>query len=123
MGGFKQLTFQFVGWLSLALGFIGIIIPVLPTTPFLLVAVWAFSKSSPELAEKIRQHPRVGQYIRDWQDHGVIPVRAKILACAMMALSGLYLLKWSPAPLWAGGLASIVMLVIAAYVVSRPSTP
>ncbi len=123
MGGIKQLVYQVLGWVCLALGFIGIIIPLLPTTPFLLVAVWAFSSSSPELAEKIRQHPRVGKYIRDWQDHGVIPVRAKMLACAMMGCASFYLLQWSPAPFWFGGLASVVMLVVAAYVLSRPSMP
>ncbi len=110
-----------VGWLSVALGIIGVIVPVLPTTPFLIVAVWAFSRSSPVFAERIRNHPVVGPYIRDWQDFGVIPVRAKLLACLMMALASLYLFLWSPAPLWVAITASTIMATVAAYVVSRPS--
>ena len=56
------------GWLCVGLGALGVVMPLFPTTPFLLVAVWAFSRSSPELAEKIRNHPVVGPFIRDWQD-------------------------------------------------------
>ena len=55
------------------IGAMGIVMPLFPTTPFLLVAVWAFSRSSPEMAEKIRNHPIAGAYIRDWEDDGVIP--------------------------------------------------
>lgn len=110
-----------VGWISVVLGAIGVIFPILPTTPFLIVAVWAFSRSSPVFAERIRGHALVGPYIRDWQDHGVIPVKAKVLACLMMGTASLYLLTWSPAPLWVGVAASLTMALIAAYVLTRPS--
>ena len=73
----------------------GIILPILPTTPMLLVAVWAFSKSSPELAEKIRSHRVFGPPVRDWQDHGVISLKAKSLAIAVMALMGGWLWVFS----------------------------
>ena len=111
-----------IGWMSVALGVVGVIIPILPTTPFLIVAVWAFSRSSPVFAERIRNHPVVGPYIRDWQDFGVIPVRAKLLACLMMAVAGTYLVVWSPAPLWAAFTVCGVMVLVAGYVVTRPSS-
>ena len=67
----------------------GIILPILPTTPLLLVAVWAFGKSSPELAEKIRNHRVFGPPVRDWQDHGVISLKAKVAGhLRIMALHG-----------------------------------
>lgn len=110
-----------VGWVSVVLGAIGVIIPILPTTPFLIVAVWAFSRSSPVFAERIRSHPVVGPYIRDWQDSGVIPLQAKILACLMMGGASLYLLRWSGAPPWVGIGASVAMALVAVYVVTRPS--
>lgn len=110
-----------VGWVSVVLGAIGVIIPILPTTPFLIVAVWAFSRSSPVFAERIRSHPVVGPYIRDWQDFGVIPLQAKILACLMMGGASLYLLRWSGAPSWVGIGASVAMALVAVYVVTRPS--
>jgi uncharacterized protein len=112
-----------LGWLSVGLAIIGIILPVLPTAPFLILAVWAFSRSSPALAEKIRSHKTFGPLVRQWQDHGVIPLKAKIAAVVMMSAAGLFLLKFSPAPLWAGIAACVAMALVAVYVVSRPSLP
>lgn len=118
-----RLFYLMVGWLSVGLGVIGIILPVLPTTPFLLVAVWAFSKSSPELAARLRNDPRVGHYIRDWQDHGVIPVAGKVMATVMMSVMGIYLAGFSVLPGWAALGACAVMIGVGAYVLSRPSKP
>ena len=112
-----------LGWLCVALGIVGIILPFLPTTPFLLVAVWAFSRSSPELAEKLRNHKLVGPYIRDWQDHGAIPVRAKLLAIVMMLLAAVYLLAFAAIPLIAALVACGVFVGVAVFIGSRPSQP
>jgi uncharacterized membrane protein YbaN (DUF454 family) len=119
--GLAKPLYLAVGWVSVVLGAIGVIIPILPTTPFLIVAVWAFSRSSPVFAERIRNHSVVGPYIRDWQDHGIIPVKAKMLACLMMGTASLYLNTWSQAPKWVGIGASVIMGGIAVYVVTRPS--
>ncbi len=109
------------GWLCVGLGLIGVILPLFPTTPFLLVAVWAFSNSSPELAEKIRNHPIVGHFIRDWQDEGVVPVQAKVLAVGMMTAGVAYMHFGAHAPVWAVILAASVMLAVSGYIISRPS--
>jgi hypothetical protein len=111
------------GWICVALGAVGIIMPLFPTTPFLLVAVWAFSKSSPELAERIRNHRIAGRYVREWQDEGVIPVGAKVIAVAMMAAMLAYLQFWSDAPAWVVVAAAIAMAGIAGFILSRPSRP
>ncbi len=111
------------GWVCVGLGGLGIIMPVLPTTPFLLVAVWAFSHSSPELAAKIRNHPTFGPFIRNWQDHGVIPAYAKILALLMMTGASIYLIAYSPAPGWVAWLSTAAMAFVGIYVVTRPSRP
>ena len=79
------------GWLCVGLGVVGIIMPLFPTTPFLLVAVWAFSRSSPEMAEKIRSHRHAGKFVRDWEDEGVIPTGAKVIAVVMMTVMFGYL--------------------------------
>ena len=97
------------GWLCVGLGAIGIIMPLFPTTPFLLVALWAFSRSSPEMAEKIRNHRIAGAYVRDWEDEGVIPLGAKIIAITMMAAMLGYLHFGSGAPAWAVIAAGAVM--------------
>jgi uncharacterized protein len=115
-----RLFYLGLGWFCVALGVMGIILPILPTTPFLLLAVWAFSKSSPELAEKLRNHPKVGPYIRGWQDHGVIPPIGKAMAVVMMSAMGAYLLVYSAMPQWLSLIVCGVMAVVALYVVTRP---
>jgi uncharacterized protein len=112
-----------IGWLSVALGVLGIVIPLFPTTPFLLVAVWAFSKSSPEMAEKLRNNRYAGAYIRDWQDNGVIPIQAKVAAVSMMAAVVAYLHWGTESPLWVVVVVAAVLLGVAGYIVTRPSAP
>jgi len=109
------------GWLCVGLGIIGIIMPLFPTTPFLLVAIWAFSRSSPELAEKIRGHRLAGPYVRDWEDEGVIPLGAKIIAVSMMTAMLGIMHFGTDAPGWAVASAGVIMAMAGAYVVSRPS--
>ncbi|MFN4175666.1 YbaN family protein [Phenylobacterium sp.] len=61
--------------------------PLLPTTPFLLVALWAFARGAPDLADKLRAHPKYGPYIRDWEDRRAIPRKAKAASVVMMSAS------------------------------------
>ena len=72
------------GWLSLGLGIAGIFLPLLPTTPFLLLAAFCFSKASPRLHRWLIEHPVTGPLILDWQKNRVIRLRAKILASALL---------------------------------------
>jgi len=118
-----RLIFLSLAWFFVALGVLGIILPVLPTTPFLLVAVWAFSRSSPELAAKLRNNRYAGPYIRDWQDSGVIPIQAKVLAITMMSAAVLYLALGTELPQWAVALTGAILLGVGAYIITRPSLP
>ncbi len=111
------------GWFCVGLGAVGIILPLFPTTPFLLVALWAFSRSSPELAEKIRNNRHAGKYVRDWEDEDVIPTTAKVMAIAMMSAALVYLHLASSAPGWAVIAAGGVMAAVAAYILTRPGAP
>ena len=76
-----------IGSVSLALGVIGIFLPGLPTTVFLLGAAWGFSRSSARLQRWLWLHPRLGPPIRNWYAYRVIPPKAKVLAVAMMSAS------------------------------------
>ena len=68
-----------LGYASLALGVIGIFLPVLPTTPFVLLAAWCFARSNPALADRLYSHPRFGAVLRAWRDERAIPLRAKLM--------------------------------------------
>lgn len=109
------------GWFCVGLGAIGIVLPLVPTTPFLLVALWAFSRSSPEIAAKIRNHPIAGAYVRDWEEDAVIPPGAKILAITMMTAMLGYLHFGTGLPGWAVAAAGAVMFAAGVYILSRPS--
>ena len=85
-GPLKILYFA-LGWISLALGAIGAFLPVLPTTPFVILAAYFFSKSSEKWHKWLRERPVFGPMIIDWETRGVIPKKAKIYASLMMALA------------------------------------
>lgn len=73
------LGFGFVG-----LGALGVVLPGLPTTPFMLLAAWMFSKSSPRFHAWLWTHRIFGPYVRGWAQHRVIPFRVKVLASSVM---------------------------------------
>lgn len=76
-----------LGWLAVITGIVGAFLPVLPTTPFLLVAIWCFSRSSPKLEAWLLNHPKYGAPLRNWRENGTITRRAKISAVAIMSMS------------------------------------
>jgi len=73
-----------IGWASVALGVIGIFLPVLPTTPFLLLAAACFARSSKRFYEWLVNHPRLGPWIRDYLDGEGIPLKGKVYAIGLM---------------------------------------
>ncbi len=82
----RHLPWLALGWTCVALGFAGVVLPILPTTPFLILAAFAFSKSSPRLRQWLVDHQIFGGPIRDWEDKGAIRPRYKAMACTAMAL-------------------------------------
>jgi len=82
-----RLLFWALGTLSLGLGVLGAFLPVLPTTPFVLLAAACYARSSPRFHAWLLRQPFFGAVIRDWQQHRAIPRRARRLAWLMMAVS------------------------------------
>ena len=78
------------GWLSVVTGLVGIALPLLPTTPFLLLAAWCFSRGSPRIERWLLEHPRLGPPVRDWRSHRAVPLAAKQFATVMMAASSVW---------------------------------
>ncbi len=87
------------GFVSLAVGIVGIALPLLPTTPFVLLAALCFSRGSARWERWLLAHPRFGPMVRDWRAHRAIPLRAKQLAISMMAFSSV-LSFWLMAAPW-----------------------
>ncbi|GHF67738.1 YbaN family protein [Seohaeicola zhoushanensis] len=75
------------GILSLVLGVIGIVLPVLPTAPFVILAAFCFGKGSPRLRAWLMSHRQFGPMIADWEATGAIPRRVKLWACSVMVMS------------------------------------
>ena len=118
--GGKRLALLAVGYGALGLAIAGAVLPLLPTTPFLLVALWAFARSSPALAERLRRHPRLGPTIRDWEERRAIAPKAKRRAAIVMALGWAYT-AWMVENPWALGAATACIGGAAIFVLTRPS--
>ncbi len=113
-------TFWFiVGCLALVCGIIGAVLPLLPTTPFLLVATFAFARSSPRLHAWLIEHPRFGPPINDWHTQGAISRNAKIMAVVAMVVTFAISLALGAAPVILT-VQGIVLSCAAAFIVSRP---
>ena len=78
------------GIISLGLGILGVFLPVLPTTPFLLLASFLFLKSSPSLYRWLMEHPRLGPYIKNFMVHKSLPLRVKVVSVSMVWITLLY---------------------------------
>jgi len=110
-----------LGFIMVALGIIGAVLPVMPTTIFLILAAWCFARSSPKLEARLLSHPQFGPLIIKWRERGAISPRVKLYACAGM-LFGYCLFFWTTQPkLWLATVVAIFMLCSAIYVLTRPS--
>jgi uncharacterized protein len=102
-----------------ALGVLGIFLPVLPTTPFLLLAAWAAGRGWPQFEAWLLAHPRLGPPVLRWRHHRAVPRRAKWAASFTMAASvGLIAVSSAPQPVkW---LVPLFLLVVALWLWRRP---
>ncbi|MFN3860514.1 MAG: YbaN family protein [Roseateles sp.] len=117
----RQLLWRALALLSLALGLVGVVLPVLPTVPFLLLAAWAAGKGWPALEAWLLAHAHFGPHIRRWRERGAVPRRAKWLASLMMAVSATGL-ALSPLPLAVKIAVPAVMLAVAIWLWRRPES-
>ncbi len=111
------------GWLMIGVGIVGIFVPVMPTTVFLIAALWAFSRSSAKFQRWLWTHPAFGPPVRNWHLHQVIPIRGKVLAVIVMTLSFVYVAVWVAQDWQLPVMVGAVMLPAALYIVTRRSRP
>ena len=120
--GRARLLWLGLGWVCVAIGSAGLVLPLLPGVPFLIVALWAFSKGSDRLHRWLHTHAVYGPLLDAWSRHRVIPPRAKLAAMAGMGFA-LALLVAGGAHLAIVLAVAGIMAACAAYVLSRPSHP
>ncbi len=117
-----RVLWLMVGYAALGLAIAGAALPLLPTTPFLLLAAFAFARSSPRLHRWLLTHPNFGPLIENWHRYGAISLKAK--AAALFAMAAALGLSW-----YVGvetnlfTLQAIVMAGAAAFILSRPNGP
>lgn len=116
-----RLVYLLVGFIAVGLAFIGILLPIMPTVPFLIVALWAFSKSSEKFHNWLYSHKSFGPILRDWDQYRVVPIWGKIWSSAAMAGSLVMMVFLFEVALWAVSCAAVVMAAIAWYILSKPS--
>ncbi len=116
----RQLGYRCLAFVTTGLGMLGVILPLLPTTPFLIVAVWSASKSSPRLETWLLEHRQFGPLLTGWRDRGAIPLFAKYLAGLMLASSWLvlWLLEMKIGVLI---FLAVFFSALMTYIISRPN--
>jgi uncharacterized protein len=116
----RSLPHLILAYACIGLGVIGAVLPLLPTTPFLLVAAWAAAKGSPRLHHWLYQHPRLGAPLIAWEQKRAVPAGAKWLACGFMAISWAIMLQQTSGP-FVPVLTGAVFVAVALFLISRPS--
>lgn len=114
-------AYLLAGWLGTGLATAGAFLPVLPTTPFLLVSAWCFSRSSPALHGWLLSHPRFGDTLRAWYDHGAIAPWLKVIAIGGLAGSVVAIVAVTDSP-WLRAAHLLVVIATAIFILTRPST-
>ncbi len=118
----RQHIFRTLGVVFVGLGFIGVFLPLMPTTPFLLLALACFARSSPAIHDWLINHRILGPYIVDWERDRSIPLAAKVTSIVMMSASFAWLVLGTSAPAIALWMTGAILLCVAFYIVTRPTT-
>jgi len=118
----KRLLFLSLAAVFFALAVVGAVLPILPTTPFLLVCSFLLVRSSPKLNQKLHQAPYFGSILRDWEIHGGVRTSVKLQAIATVVVG--YSVSWwltfGQLPIWGQLLVSSLVLFGIGYVARLP---
>ena len=116
-----KLVLITLGWISIGLGIVGIFLPLLPTTPFLILAAFFFSKGSDRLHHWLLNQPRFGTVIRDWEERGVIRPQAKKKAVLAILVVFSLTLLFVRVSLAIKAIVALIGLTVLVFILTRPS--
>ncbi|MEM7400429.1 MAG: YbaN family protein [Pseudomonadota bacterium] len=114
-----RLVALILAYFFLILALIGILLPGLPTVPFLLLAAWFSAKGSQRLHRWLYEHPYLGKLLIDWEQHGAISRSSKVIAFLLLTLSWVIMYQRID-NIWLIAFMSILFIVILAFLISRP---
>ncbi|MDW0358820.1 MULTISPECIES: YbaN family protein [Halomonadaceae] len=114
-----SLMWVMLAGVSFSIGVLGIFLPLLPTTVFMLIAIYCASRGSPRFEAWIRSRHYVGPLLVTWEQERAIPKRAKIVAVCTIAVSAI-IIVWSLGPGWLSGSVVALLMLIALWLATRP---
>jgi len=112
-----------LGWLLFGLGFVGAFVPMLPTTPLMLLALWCFARSSNRFHDWLYAHQVFGPQLQQYHEHRVIPLVAKCVAVLFMTASLVYMFVFLKVAVWVKMLLTGGIALGAWFILSKPSLP
>ena len=118
----RRWAWTAAGMLMVALGVIGAMLPVMPTTIFLILALACFSRASPRLEHWLLHHPRFGAPLRQWREHRAVSRRGKAMACLGMAIGFVAMCLGHP-PWWVIAMVGAMEVAVIIYLLRRPEGP
>ncbi len=111
-----------MGWTCVGLGIAGAFLPLLPTTPFLLLAAFAFSRGSEQLHDWLLEHPHFGPPIHHWRTHGAISTRVKVIATvSLVVVFAISIITQMPG--WLLMTQAVVLSCVALFLWTRKAPP
>lgn len=117
----QNLLLVGLGFLSVLLGVVGLFLPILPTTPFLILAAYLFSKGNPRWHQWLRDHKTLGPPLRDWEDHKRIKKRTKVYVTFLIAASALIMFYFAGVPLPVKFVLLGLLGAVLLFIWTRPS--
>ena len=122
MGTRTRFFWLTAGLTAVAIGAVGVVLPLLPTTPFLLIAAFAFARSSARLNSWLREHRSFGPLIDNWHRDGSIDRKVKRTAIIVIFVTPV--ITWLfAAPLWIIACQIVVLSASAVFILTRPLPP
>ena len=113
-----KFLFAFLGSVSLALGIMGVFLPVLPTTPFLLLSATLYMRSSQRLYDWLMSHKYLGAYIRNFREHKALPLRVKIVSVTMVWATLLYCAFFVAKEWWMSAVFIVIATGVSVHIIS-----
>lgn len=117
----RNILFLMLGWVCILLAIIGIFLPLLPTTPFLLLAAFLFSKGSKRLHSWLLSQKTFGPIIKNWEQNGAIAPRAKALSTIMIIILFSYTLIFVNVVLWIKIVVFLTGACVLTFILTRPN--